>query len=93
MKRELCIASRIHQRESLPQKSLRKLGRGRKKRNLQRSEKRPPSTNQDPRVRLLGELRCPPLRQKNGHESQGGKKQMRPRVVKLLFLCLHPLRR
>jgi hypothetical protein len=38
-------------------------------------------------------LRCPPLRQKNGHESQGGKKQMRPRVVKLLFLCLRPLRR
>jgi hypothetical protein len=35
MWRELCIASRIRQRESLPQKSPRKSGRGRKKRNLQ----------------------------------------------------------
>jgi hypothetical protein len=70
-----------------------KSGRGRKKRNLQRSKKRPPSANQEPRVRLLGELCRPPLRQKNGHESQGGKKQIRPRVVKLLFLCLRPLRK
>jgi hypothetical protein len=50
-------------------------------------------SNQEPRVRLLGELRCPPLRQKNGHGSQGGKKQMRPQVVKLLFLCPRPLRK
>jgi hypothetical protein len=34
---ELCITSRIRQRESLPQKSPRKSGRGRKKCNLQRS--------------------------------------------------------
>jgi hypothetical protein len=45
MKRELCIASWIHRRESLPQRSPRKSERSRKKRNLQRSEKRPPSAS------------------------------------------------
>jgi hypothetical protein len=29
------------------------------------------------RVRLPGELRCPPLRRKNGHESQGKRKRTR----------------
>jgi hypothetical protein len=42
---------------------------------------------------LPGELRCPPLRLKNGHGSQGKRKQMRQRIVKLLFLCLRPQRR
>ena len=39
MRRELCIASRIHRRENLPQRSPRKSERSREKRNFQRSEK------------------------------------------------------
>jgi hypothetical protein len=93
MRREFCIASRIHRRKSRPQRPPRKSEQGREKRNLQRSEKRSPSASQEPRVRLPGEHRCPPLRQKNGHESQGERKQMRPRAIKLLFLRLRPQRR
>jgi hypothetical protein len=45
MKKELYIASRIRRRESIPQKSPRKSERSRKKRNLQRSEQKPPSAS------------------------------------------------
>jgi hypothetical protein len=73
MKKELYIASQIHQRERLPQQSPGKSKQSRKKRNLQHSERRLPPASQEQRIHLPGELRCPPLPRKNGHGSQGKK--------------------
>jgi hypothetical protein len=58
-KKELYIASQICRRESLSQQSLGKSEQNRKKRNLQRSERRLPPASQEQRIRLPGELCCP----------------------------------
>jgi hypothetical protein len=84
---------RIRRREDLPQKSPGKSGQGRKRRNLQCSEKRSPLASQRPRVRQPGELHCLPLQRKNGHKSQERKTQIKSGGSKLFFLCLCPQRR
>jgi hypothetical protein len=93
MKRELYIASRIRRRESLPQHTPERPEQSKKKRNLQRSEQRLPPANQEQRVHLPGELRCPPLPQRHGHRSLGERRRTRSRIVKLLFWYLRPQRR
>jgi hypothetical protein len=93
MKRELYIASRIRQRESLPQQTPEKPERSKKKSDLQCSEPRLPPADQEQRVHLPGELRCPPLPQRHGHRSLGEMRQTRSRIVKLLFWLLRPQRR
>jgi hypothetical protein len=75
MKRELYIESRIRRRENLPQQSLGKPERSRKKRNLQRSERRLPPASQEQRIRLPREPCCPPPLQKmdTDHKEKGSK--------------------